>query len=86
MIRVLRHTLPFLLVLAATTFGSPLAQSQLPPSEAAPKVGQKAPDFTLPDSTSKPFTLSDALAKDKETAGVPNRPAWVLLIFYRGYW
>lgn len=48
---------------------------QLPPSAAAPKVGEKAPDFTLPDSQGRPVSLS----------GV-NRSSWVLLIFYRGYW
>lgn len=29
----------------------------LPPSLAAPQVGQKAPDFTLPDTTGQPVSL-----------------------------
>jgi hypothetical protein len=48
---------------------------QLPESAGAPKVGEKAPDFTLPDSQGRPVSLS----------GVSGS-SWVLLIFYRGYW
>lgn len=83
---MLRHTRHLLLVLAATTFGSALAQAQLPPSKNAPKVGEQAPDFTLPDSTGKSFTLSHLFASDKEAGNPAERPAWVLLTFYRGYW
>ncbi len=79
------HALQFLMILA-TTFGTSLAAPQLPPSKSAPKVGQRVPDFTLPDSTGKPFALSHLFASGKETANADERPAWVLLIFYRGYW
>ncbi len=48
---------------------------QLPASAGAPRVGQKAPDFTLPDQDGNPVTLSHLL----ESGGV-------VLIFYRGYW
>lgn len=58
--------------------------AQLPPSKGAPKVGEKAPDFTLPiasgaqDPAEKTLTLSRS---------VPNKTGqWVLLVFYRGYW
>jgi cytochrome oxidase Cu insertion factor (SCO1/SenC/PrrC family) len=81
---------------AATFFGAVILffmtalplPAQLPPSKGAPKAGQKAPDFTLPDSTGRPVTLSTLRAGaptvDGSTAEI--RGQWVLLIFYRGYW
>lgn len=65
---------------------------QIPASHGAPKLGEIAPDFTLPDSTGGSVTLSAALnstfAKNRSTlasAGSGNTAA-VVLIFYRGYW
>jgi hypothetical protein len=55
---------------------------QLPPSRGAPQVGQKAPDFTLTDTTEKPVALSELLATPINGA----KPRGVLLVFYRGYW
>ena len=56
---------------------------QLPGSKQAPRVGQKAPDFTLPDKDSRPVTLAKLWEGDAEI----GRPGgWVLLVFYRGYW
>jgi AhpC/TSA family len=49
---------------------------QVPPSTGAPRVGQKAPDFTLPDQDGKDVALSDLVSKSKAVA----------LIFYRGFW
>jgi hypothetical protein len=54
----------------------------LPPSSGAPKVGQEAPDFTLPDQDGRPVTLSQLVAAGAGTAG----SAGVVLVFYRGYW
>ena len=56
---------------------------QLPPSQQAPRVGQPAPNFTLPDKNEQPVTLSKLWGGDPE-AGAEGQ--WVLLVFYRGYW
>jgi hypothetical protein len=49
---------------------------QLPSSTGAPRVGEKAPEFTLPDQNDKAVALADLVSGSKA----------VLLIFYRGFW
>lgn len=49
---------------------------QVPASTGAPHVGQKAPEFTLPDQDGKSVALADLLSGSKGT----------VLIFYRGFW
>jgi Peroxiredoxin len=49
---------------------------QVPPSTGAPRVGQKAPNFTLPGQDGKDVALGDLVSKSKAVA----------LIFYRGFW
>jgi hypothetical protein len=49
---------------------------QVPPSTGAPRVGQKAPEFTLSDQDGKEVSLSDLVGRSKAVA----------LIFYRGFW
>ena len=57
---------------------------QLPASAFAPRVGQKAPDFALPDQDGKMVALADLLS---DAAGpTAAKPGGALLIFYRGYW
>ena len=58
---------------------------QLPPASAAPRAGQKAPDFTLPDQNGKAVTLAALLGSEPNgAAGAKANGA--LLIFYRGHW
>jgi hypothetical protein len=49
---------------------------QVPSSSGAPRVGQKAPEFTLADQNEKPIALADLLSGSRA----------VVLIFYRGFW
>ncbi len=63
-------------------FGVFVHARDLPRSESAPRVGEKAPDFTLPDKEGRPVTFSSLLTSP--TGAAKTRA--VLLIFYRGYW
>ena len=54
----------------------------LPPSKGAPQVGQRVPEFTLPDTAGKQVSLNELLT----TPVNGNAPKGVLLVFYRGYW
>lgn len=54
----------------------------LPASKGAPQVGQRAPEFTLPDSNGNQVSLNELLT----TPVNGNAPRGVLLMFYRGYW
>ena len=56
---------------------------QIPASSGAPRIGQNAPDFTLPDQDGLPVTLSDLL---EPPAGAGGHQNGVLLMFYRGFW
>ena len=48
---------------------------QVPLSAQAPRVGEKAPEFSLPDQTGKSVALPDLLSSNG-----------AVLIFYRGHW
>jgi len=51
-------------------------------SAAAPQVGQRVSDFTLPDSTGHSVSLMELFSA---SAG-KEPPKALLLVFYRGYW
>ena len=63
-------------------FGIFYVARQLPESAGAPRVGQKAPDFSLPDQDNKPVALADLLTAP--AGGAEGGGA--VLIFYRGHW
>ena len=70
------------LVLGFFVFGIFVVGRWLPESKGAPQVGQRAPDFTLPDITNNQVSLNELL-----TSPINGKaPRGVLLIFYRGYW
>ena len=75
-----------LLVAGFFAFVTMVGSRQLPASAGAPKVGQKAPDFVLPDPTGRSVRLYDILGSPTGVAGGVGRASWVVLIFYRGYW
>ena len=57
-------------------WGNFIFARRLPSASGATQQGQTAPDFTLPDVTGKPVTLSELRKTNRA----------ILLIFYRGYW
>ena len=59
-----------------------VAARWLPASAGAPHVGQRAPDFTLTDTTGKQVSLTELRTSPIDG----NAPKGVLLVFYRGYW
>jgi hypothetical protein len=72
---------------------------KLPSADAAPQLGQKVPDFALPDTSGKAVSLDQLLAAfppptssaatppaAPPASSQPRTPKAVLLIFYRGYW
>ena len=78
---------PILAGLSALIFGFFVfaifvAARHLPPSAASPRVGVKAPDFTLSDSDNRPVSLASLLTEPISGAA----PKGVMLVFYRGYW
>src|SRR5215813_3332732 len=49
--------------------------ARVPDTPTALRMGERAPDFTLPDASGRPVTLADYRGK---------KP--VVIVFYRGYW
>src|SRR6266853_6304941 len=70
-----------LLVLALFVFSFFIASRWLPASQAAPRVGQKAPDFSLADTSGKTVSLSELLSGPLDAKAASPSPRGVLLIF-----
>jgi hypothetical protein len=74
-------------VLLLFGFASYVVSRSFPAAHNAPKVGQKAPQFTLVASTGKTLSLAQMLADPiADVSGAARPPKGVLLVFYRGYW
>ncbi len=70
------------LVLGLFLFTLFVASRWLPAAHGAPQVGQKAPDFSLADTSGKSVSLEEL-----RSAPINGKsPRGVLLVFYRGYW
>ncbi|HEY2103219.1 MAG TPA: hypothetical protein VGH08_08195 [Chthoniobacterales bacterium] len=65
-----------LLVVGLFAYGVFYEVRQMPASAGAPRIGESAPEFTLPDQDAKPVALSDILRSSQAA----------VLIFYRGHW
>ena len=59
---------------------------QLPAAVHAPQVGQKAPPFSLTDTSGRSESLSELLSTPIGASAPMRVPKGVLLVFYRGYW
>ena len=70
------------LLLCAGSVAFLIGARHIPRSAGAPQVGQRVPDFTLPDSTGQPISLTELFAATPAAA----QPKAILLVFYRGYW
>lgn len=76
-------------LLALFVFMAIMVSKYFPPSANAPKVGDKAPDFALLNTSSSQVTLGQLLpgSASPGVASVSTRNSrGILLIFYRGYW
>ncbi|HLW34231.1 MAG TPA: hypothetical protein VKS98_01080, partial [Chthoniobacterales bacterium] len=64
-----------LLLFASFSYEIFYVLKQVPLSAQAPRVGEKAPEFSLPDESGKQVSLANLLS-----------PNGAVVIFYRGYW
>ena len=62
-----------LLLIAGAWFN--FVAARVPATPTALNVGERAPDFTLPDATGRPVSLTEYRGK---------KP--VVIVFYRGHW
>ena len=83
---------PILAVLSLVIFGlfgfaSYEVHKAFPAAANAPKVGQRAPEFALADTSGKSFSLAQLLSTPvTNSSGTSQAAKGVLVFFYRGYW
>jgi hypothetical protein len=70
------------LIFAFFIFALFIAARWLPASTGAPQVGQKVPEFTLPDTNGRQVSLNQLMSQPIDG----KAPKGVLLVFYRGWW
>ncbi len=74
-------------VLALFGLGVYMVSKSFPKALNAPKVGEKAPAFTLVDANNHEVSLAQLVSTPITDASGGSRPAkGVLVVFYRGYW
>jgi len=74
------------LMFALTVFAFYISR-HIPDAADAPRVGEKAPEFTLADTSGVQVSLSSLLNMPLANSPRPDgKPKAVLLVFYRGYW
>ena len=73
-------------IIGLFVFTAFIAARWLPASKGAPQLGQKAPDFSLADTSGKSVTLTELISTPINGKTGEAKPKGVLLIFYRGYW
>jgi hypothetical protein len=78
---------PALVILSAVVFAVSAwglhHARDLPAASGAPRVGEKAPDFTLANANGQATSLSRLLTESMSNSAPPKA---LLLVFYRGYW
>lgn len=74
-----------LLMIGVFAFGKYMMGQAYSEAKNAPRVGDKAPEFALTDSSGRKVTIAQLLATPV-AAGAARAPRGVLLVFYRGYW
>ncbi|HWY70660.1 MAG TPA: hypothetical protein VNX88_18480 [Terriglobales bacterium] len=70
-------------------FMTVMVTKYFPAAANAPKVGSRAPEFALLNTSSSPVTLGQLLsgsALPGNASGSARGPRGILLVFYRGYW
>jgi hypothetical protein len=76
-----------LIFLAVFGVGSYFVFKSFPTARNAPRLGHKAPEFVLADTSGKPVSLAQLLAMPiTDTSGAAHAPKGALVVFYRGYW